>query len=204
MYSNVRTSDSHPIEVFWVEGSAHSNQGRLGLTFAPGKCGDGPVTGARWERSLAADLDRLKYHHGADLLVSLMEEFEYDMLKIPALFEEARQRGIRAHHLPIVDTSIPTDQQAAAVDELVHAIRRALGAGENVVVHCRGGQGRTGTIASIVLSTYGHEPEDAIRIVREAQPRAVENARQQQYVREASRRLTAATQEVAPHEGGAR
>lgn len=201
MSTEVRTSESHPLEVFWVEASAHANQGKLGLTFAPGKRGDGLVTRARWERSLYADLDRLKDHHGADLLVSLMEEFEYDMLGIPTLFAEARQRGIRVHHLPIVDTSVPTAEQAAEVDELVGAIRQALSAGERVVVHCRGGQGRTGTIASIVLTTFGHEPQDAIRIVRDAQPRAVENARQQQYVREASQRLAAG---AVPRGGGAR
>lgn len=194
MFTQVRTSDSHPIEVFWVDDKAHSTSGRLGLTFAPGKCGAGLVTAAHWERSLDADLDRLKGHHGTDRLVSLMESFEYDMLKIPDLFEEAEQRGMRIHHVPIVDTSVPTAEQAAEVDELAQSIRDALRAGESVVVHCRGGQGRTGTIASIVLTTFGHEPQEAIRFVRAAQPRAVENFRQQEYVHEASRRLESVSQ----------
>ncbi len=201
MSTEVRTSESHPIEVFWVEAGAHANQGKLGLTFAPGKRGEGMVTGALWERSLSADLDRLKDHHGTDVLVSLMEEFEYDMLGIPTLFAEARKRGIRVHHLPIVDTSVPTAEQANAVDELVGAIRQALSAGDRVVVHCRGGQGRTGTIASIILTAFGHEPQDAIRIVRDAQPRAVENLQQQQYVQEASRRLASS---AVSRVGGAR
>lgn len=186
---DVRTSESHPIEVFWVVSAAHGGSGRLGLTFAPGKRGSGLVTGARWERDLGADLDRLRHHHGADVLVSLMEGFEYDMLGVPTLLESARERGIRVHHLPIVDTSVPAAHQADEVDALIGAVRDSLAAGERVVVHCRGGQGRTGTIASIVLSTFGHAPDDAIRLVREAQPRAVENPTQQDYVREASSRL---------------
>src|SRR5690606_16971210 len=189
--TEVRTSESHPLEVFWVEASAHANQGKLGLTFAPGKRGDGLVTRARWERSLYADLDRLKDHHGADLLVSLMEEFEYDMLGIPTLFAEARQRGIRVHHLPIVDTSVRAAAQAAEVDELVGAIRQALSAGDRVVVHSRGGQRRTVTMPSIVRTTFGRDPQKASPIARPGQPRAAESARPQQYVREASPRLAA-------------
>lgn len=198
MCTQVRTSDSHPIEVFWVDDKAHNTSGRLGLTFAPGKCGAGLVAAARWERSLDADLDRLKDHHGTGRLVSLMEPFEYDMLKIPGLCEEAEQRGMRVHHLSIVDTSVPIVEQAAEVDKLVLSIHDALRAGKRVVVHCRGGQGRTGTIASIVLTTFGHGPEEAILLVRDAQPRAVENFRQQEYVREASRRL----ENVSQAEGG--
>jgi len=180
--SKARTSESHPIEVFWVDQAAHGAPGRLGLTFAPGKKGEGLVTGATWDRDVATDLDRLRHHHGTDVLVSLMEDFEYSMLGIPDLFEEARARGIEVIRLPIVDTSVPKPSDLPAVRELVQRIRDALSAGRNVVIHCRGGQGRTGTIASLVLTTYGHEPQEAIRIVRGAQPRAVENPGQERYV----------------------
>ncbi|MFA7460926.1 MAG: tyrosine-protein phosphatase, partial [Trueperaceae bacterium] len=151
----VRTSDTHPIEVFWVDAAAHGGAGRLGLTFAPGKRGDGMVTGARWERDLATDLRRLREHHGAHVLVSLMEAFEYVDLGVPGLLEDAAGSGMRVHHLPIVDGSVPAVDQTDQLNALVQTVKESLQAGERVVVHCRGGQGRSGTVAALVLCAFG-------------------------------------------------
>ena len=200
MAREVKTSESHPIEVFWIQASAHGTPGRLGLTFAPGKRANSVLSSARWERALDADLQRLRDHHGADVLVSLMEPFEYDMLGIPELFERAEHLGIRVLRLPIVDVSAPTDAQAGDVDSLVRDVRAALKAGETVVIHCRGGRGRTGTIAAIVLTTFGHSASEAIAAVRQAQPGAVETWSQQEYVAVAARRL--AEQGASSKHGG--
>jgi protein-tyrosine phosphatase len=178
----IRTSETHPIEVNWIEPGAHTGSGRLGLTYAPGKCGRAPASGIEWRRDLSSDLERLREQHGTDVLVSLMESFEYDDLLIPSLFEEARARGIEVIHLPIVDGQVPRPEQAVALAELVARVRRALGAGDTVVIHCRGGQGRTGLVAAVLLTTYGHDPGTAIATVRRAQPKAVESAAQQAYV----------------------
>ncbi|MFA5595171.1 MAG: ADP-ribosylglycohydrolase family protein [Trueperaceae bacterium] len=185
----VRTSDTHPIEVFWVDPAAHGGAGMLGLTFAPGKKGAGMVTGARWERDLATDLQRLREHHGAHVLVSLMEAFEYDDLGVPSLLADAARRGLRVHHLPIVDGAVPTADQTEQVNALVQTVKESLQAGERVVVHCRGGQGRSGTVAALVLCAFGRSADEAVRLMRAAQPRAVENAGQHEYVREGARRL---------------
>lgn len=184
--NNVRTSESHPIHVHWVDATSHGQPGKLGLTFASRKRGPGIVTNASWERSLDANLDRLRDHFQTSVLVSLMEDFEYQMLEIPSLFTEAEARGITVLRLPIVDTSTPKPEELEEVIALVQGIRRALSEGLNVVIHCRGGNGRTGTIAALVLTTYGHSPIRAIELTREAQPRAVENWRQHQYVESAS------------------
>ncbi len=181
----VRTSETHPIDVYWVPDEAHAQAGRLGLTFAPGKCGRGLVTAADWERDLHVDLDRLRDHHGADVLVSLMEQHEYDLLQIPTLFAEATARGIDVDHLPIEDVRVPRADQSDAVTALVVRVRGRLAAGHRVVVHCRGGIGRSGLIASIVVGSYGHSAARAIAIVRTAQPSAVETHAQERYVAEA-------------------
>ncbi len=177
-----RTSRTDPIEVFWVDEEALGTAGRLGLTFAPGKRGRGLVSGSLWQRKLGVDLDELRRVHRVDLLVSLMESFEYDDLEIPDLFEQARARGMRVLHLPIVDMQAPDPGQERDVLALIGAIRAALQAGENVVVHCRGGRGRSGTIAALTVASYGHAPGAAIDIVRQAQPQAVESPLQRAYV----------------------
>lgn len=198
----VRTSTTDPIEVFWVDSRAHGTPGRLGLTFAPGKHAPGLVVGGSWQRDLDRDLERLREHHGVDLLVSLMEPYEYDALGIPELLTRARERGMRVRHLPIADGSVPTPGQAEDVADLVEEIRGTMQQGQRVVVHCRGGLGRTGTIVALVVAGFGHAPDAAIAIVREAQPFAVENGRQGAYVAEAARSMSAWTRSGAP--GGTR
>lgn len=200
--TDVRTSVSHPIEVFWTPSESHGQPGRLGLTFAPGKRGEGLATGAVWQRDLGADLDRLSEHHEMDVLVSLMEDCEYESLDIPELFSEALARGIAVLRLPIADTSTPAAGDFDQLVALAQKIRISLSAGHNVVIHCRGGLGRSGTIAALVLTTYGHAASKAVELVREAQPAAVENHRQYDYVARTAEPLSRALSGVGLRQAG--
>lgn len=195
-----RTSETHPIQVYWTTNTSHAQPGALGLTFAPGKRGAGLLTGANWQRDLGADLDRLSEHHEMDVLVSLMEDFEYELLGIPTLFTEALTRGISVLRLPIVDTKTPAPDDFERVVALVQKIRNSLAAGHNVVIHCRGGRGRSGTIAALVLTSYGHTADKAIELVRQAQPDAVENREQHAYVADHAAPLAAALSGVGLHQ----
>jgi ADP-ribosyl-[dinitrogen reductase] hydrolase len=58
-----------------------------------------------------------------------------------------------------------------------------LAAGERVVVHCKGGLGRTGTITARLLVESGVAADSAISLVRTARPGAIENDAQESYVR---------------------
>ncbi len=62
-------------------------------------------------------------------------------------------------------------------------VRERLLSGEDVLLHCRAGLGRTGTIAARLLVEFGHDPESAIAAVRRARQGTVENAEQADYVR---------------------
>jgi protein-tyrosine phosphatase len=72
---------------------------------------------------------------------------------------------------------------------LVGAIVGHMTRGETVVVHCRGGLGRSGTIAACVLVARGRAPREAIHLVRNARPGAVEVADQEEFVARSVRPL---------------
>ena len=53
----IRTSQTHPLQIAFVKASA--DQGRIGITFCPGKHGLKAATGI-WKRYLELDLDAVK------------------------------------------------------------------------------------------------------------------------------------------------
>src|SRR5690606_7172241 len=62
------------------------------------------------------------------------------------------------------------------------ALRAQLRAGFNVLVHCRGGLRRAGTIAARLAVELGSTPTDAIDYVRRVRPGAIETREQSDYV----------------------
>jgi ADP-ribosyl-[dinitrogen reductase] hydrolase len=64
------------------------------------------------------------------------------------------------------------------------ATSRSLCGGHDVLVHCRGGLGRAGTIAARLLVELGMEPAEAIARVRAVRPGAIETPEQERFVRE--------------------
>ena len=61
-------------------------------------------------------------------------------------------------------------------------LRTQLLVGQSIVVHCRGGLGRTGIVAARLLIELGEKPVTALERVRAARPGAVETAEQEEYV----------------------
>jgi protein-tyrosine phosphatase len=171
-----RTSLTHPLRIDALPLAA----GTLGLTFCPGKLGDS-LTGDRWARDLEADLAAIKAW-GAELVVTLMERHEFVLLHVPDLPERVRAHRMDWSNLPIRDVDIP----AAPFDALWDAVRSdvlvRLSAGGRVVLHCRGGLGRTGLVAALLLMESRIDAEHAILAVRRARPGAIETDEQEHYV----------------------
>lgn len=177
-----RTSDNNPIRVDFVDGTVLGLPGRLGMTFAPGMKAYSPD--GSWDRDLEADLGRLKTRYHADSLVTLLERSEFEEFGIPDLLERARQAGLEVIHFPIVDVSTPRKSQSEEYATLVRRIVDRLREGKTVVTHCRGGLGRTGTVAASVLVALGRPADEAIGIVRKVRSkRSVETQGQEEYVR---------------------
>jgi len=150
------------------------------VTFAPGKQADSNF-GAPWQRDLVADLDRLRSEFDTELLVSLIEDHELDLLHIPQLEQRALERGIVIVRSPIRDMHAPTHQQASFLADLALSSARA---GRNVIVHCRGGLGRAGTIAACCLVRLGQTADDAVENVRRARKGAIETSEQTKFITE--------------------
>ena len=160
--------------------------GRIGMTLAPGKRNVG--MSAHWQRDLAVDLDRLRDCYQPNLLVSLIESHEFDLLKIPDLFEQAQARGMQICHFPIPDFGVPRSIDQFSL--LVQDILAAAAVGQTIVIHCKAGLGRSGLVAASCLVALGATPKEAFQLVRRSRPGTIETAEQEAFVRKfADRRL---------------
>lgn len=174
----MRTSVSHPLQI--AEIGAGPNWGKVGLTFCPGKVQSFGQTGA-WHRDLGLDLDAIVEWNAA-VVVTLVEERELILLQVPGLGDAVRSRHIDWVHLPIVDRGVPDAAFERAWETVGEGLRARLRAGFNVLVHCMGGLGRAGTIASRLLIELGWEPRAAVAEVRRVRPGAIETDGQMEAV----------------------
>lgn len=87
--------------------------------------------------------------------------------------------GMRTIQEQILDMGIPTPRRA---HEVVTQIRQALDADQGVLVHCRAGLGRTGTVLACYLVSEGQEAQQAVADLRLINNRFVQNQLQERFV----------------------
>lgn len=137
-----------------------------------------------WERDLKANLRVLREEYDTDVLVSVMEEHEYQGYGIPELFKQDLIEDIEILRFAIEDMNIPREAEAKEYEALVQDIVNRTRKGKNVVVHCRGGLGRTGTVAACVLvALRRHSADEAIDAVHKARRGTVQTSEQEDFVR---------------------
>lgn len=118
----------------------------------------GKLAGGRYPST--RDL-RMLYKQGFRIIVAL--EIRDDINELESI-------GYVVHPFEIEDFTAPTIPQIEAFNTIVEQ------AGDTpILVHCKGGYGRTGTmLAAHLIKHRGLSPEDAIRFVRERRPGAIE------------------------------
>jgi protein-tyrosine phosphatase len=136
------------------------------VTAGAGRIGIVPLPDAEAIEEIAA--------WGATLIVSMTTVREMDGPLAPHL----ERIGADWDHLPIVDFGAPDPPIQRQWLESSAAIHARLDAGEGVIVHCRGGCGRSGMIALRLLVERGEAPQAAQARMRAVRPCAVETRAQ--------------------------
>jgi ADP-ribosyl-[dinitrogen reductase] hydrolase len=173
-----RTSKTHPLQIAAI--SSGLGKGSVGVTFCPGKKDNNAMTGS-WDRDLGTDLDAIR-DWGAAAVVTLIEQHEIVDLKASQLGVEVAERKMAWFHLPIADVSTPDYRFEEAWSAIGGELRSMLDQGRHVLVHCKGGLGRAGTIGARLLVEMGMTPKMAIARIREVRPGAIETSAQERYV----------------------
>ena len=179
--NELKTSISHPLIVNEVQ--VPGTGGRIGMTLCPGRSDDQSIYGNHWRRDLAIDLEAIRALDPA-MLITLNQPKEFKALGVADFEATVRASGLNWRHLPIPDGGVPGPDFEQAWREVGSVARDALRAGRLVVIHCRAGLGRTGTIAARLLVELGMPPKAAIAAVRAARPKTIETPEQERHVYE--------------------
>lgn len=182
----VRSSASHPLRIDSVR---FPGGGDLGLTLCPGKHQHDGLGGA-WARDLDADVEVIA-RWGATVVLTLMESDELRRYKVPNLPVALQERQIAWIHAPIVDGGVPDAGFEAAWPAISSRLHDELRRGGKVLIHCRGGLGRTGLVATMLWleALGGGDPDaalDALAVIEElrrVRPGLVENRAQTDYLK---------------------
>lgn len=164
-----------PLQVDWLKLGAAPllhTAGRVAISVCPGR----PEMG----QGLEADVARLQALH-IEVVLSLAEEAERSLYGAAGLGAALSAAGIRHLEYPLIDGLPPGDLGEAR--SVCMQILGQLGEGHNVLIHCIGGWGRSGTLAAALLCHEGHSPRRAIELVRRARsPRCIETMAQEVFV----------------------
>ncbi len=120
------------------------------------------------DKRLDDDLLSLK-RQGVRAVLSLTED--------PLLDGALARHGLAELHLPVDDLTPPTPAQLEAALAFIDQHRAR---GESVAVHCKMGQGRTGTVLAAYLIRAGWDLADALAEVRAICPGAIGSAEQEE------------------------
>lgn len=158
--------------IFWVS----APPGRIGIMAAPGAGGD-----------YAGDVAMLIASQPA-LVVSMTGAEELAALGAGGLGTDLAAAGIARMVLPVRDFGAPGTEDGHGWANISDAAHAALDAGKSVVVHCRGGCGRSGMAALRLLVERGEAHEAGLARLRAVRPCAVETAAQYDWAAAGSRR----------------
>ena len=92
------------------------------------------------------------------------------------------KNNLKWHHLPITDLSAPNRDFKYKWETTKVLLKNELINGKNIVLHCRGGKGRAGTIAAILLIDFGIDKKEAIELVRSRRAGAIETKKQEDFI----------------------
>ena len=138
--------------------------------------------------SLEESISQLR-QAGARAVISLTPHTEMARLEVEDLPQACNKQGLDWFHLPVEDDSAPAAEFAlgwAREREKILAILDQDGA---LAIHCKGGSGRTGLMAAIIMLERGIGLEQVISMVQRLRPKALRLQPHVEYLNELADRL---------------
>jgi len=148
------------------------------LEFGSGTIGMSPLPGAKGHYS--ADMAIWKQWK-PDAVLSMTGQAEMKKLGSANIPDDLRAANVQWLHFPVDDFQAAPADRDILWDPISQTLHRILNEGGRVIVHCRGGCGRTGMAVLRLMIEAGEDGEAAMKRLRHARPCAVETNRQKDW-----------------------
>jgi protein-tyrosine phosphatase len=131
--------------------------------------------------NMTEDLTKITQNNVKNVVVLVSKE-ELEHYKVPRLLAHYDSLHLNVFHSPIVDYGLPSMEQMRAILTFINSKVKAK---ENVLVHCVGGYGRSGTVMGCYARQYLKKTdEEAITYVRSIRgTSSIETAEQVDFVK---------------------
>jgi protein-tyrosine phosphatase len=156
----------HPFELLTLP-----RNGKLIFTPCPGTKGV----------ALQDSLDQLK-RAGASALITMMPDEELHKIGVMDLPASVVRSGMQWYQLPVDDDAAPTESFQQQWLKNRHEIMSSLARGDTIAVHCRGGSGRTGLMAAILISEQEIDASTTTTLVRSLRPNSLKLSSHLEYL----------------------
>jgi len=118
-----------------------------------------------------ADFDQIsKWKPDVIVTMTDLEEFPNDTFA-----SDIARRSPKWIHAAVPDFGVPESDMSPLLERL----RKTLSDDARLLIHCKGGQGRSGMMVMRLLVEQGEAPTDALNRVRAVRPHAVETKDQE-------------------------
>jgi protein-tyrosine phosphatase len=121
------------------------------------------------------------------VLISLVELHEFDdYISLANFKKNVGQRNFDWYHHPLKDMTAPDEAFMNDFSGTRSSLIDYLRSGEKIAVHCKGGLGRSGTVAAMLMCNIGFDAVGSIEAVRMSRPGAIETAEQEMFIKSQS------------------
>jgi protein-tyrosine phosphatase len=110
----------------------------------------------------------------ADVIVTMTTVDEFERDDFAAKISNSTPQWIQA---AVTDFGVPEND----LSEVISRLSGVLGNNGRVLIHCMGGKGRSGMLATRLLVEQGEEPENALNRIRNRRAGAVETKDQENW-----------------------
>lgn len=117
------------------------------------------------------------------MVVSMTEPAELKAAGVHTLATDLQHTGTRWFSFPVPDFGTGDAMQEADWDVIRNTALSALRGGGRVLVHCKGGCGRSGMAALRLMVAAGESQKAALKRLRAVRPGAVETRAQERWAR---------------------
>ena len=147
--------------------------GQLWISHYPGKIGIKDTL-------VQAEIDLIELKkRKIDIVVSLIEKEELEMLQIPTLFDLIMKHQFTHYYFPISDKSVPKNK--VELNRLLKELCMEIHKNKKILLHCNAGLGRSGLIAALICKRLGIS-ESPISYIRKHRPGSIETKDQEKMI----------------------